>query len=584
MAEHFPEILPWCRTSYGAASILVFGDAIITSDTGFHQGDPLASLLFSLVLHPVVLAIKNEVPSLMLNCWYLDDGTLVGSLEELEQAVTILETEGPQRGLILSTSRTTTPPARPKTTVWSPQVQDPNPDPLNKGVPRVNEDGIILLGTAIGSDQFIAQALQEKLDKVEAIISLLPNLADAQTEFCLLRSCLSIPKVMHILRTVNTASHPTFLANFDSLVREALTRILGAGIADRQWAQANLPGSMGGLGLRCAAEHGPAAFCSSFLSSERLVRQLLGTPDDEEPADLPQDALDALAAILEEEPTRGSLEGLTQKQLCLQVDQAHQRRLAILTQAAGDREVARMASLCLPFAASWLNCVPIPALGLHMRSNEFVAAIKFRLGMPVYSQEGECTFCGANNDIMGDNAMVCRIGGEPISRHNALRDALFNVAAEAGLSPVKEGRGILPDSERRPADIFIRNWAGGKDAAIDVTVIHPLQGATRRGAATTPGHALTVAYNRKMREAGELCRQQGIAFIPLALESLGGWHEVALAQVRKIGSALGRHTGQDEKEVTAHLISRCSLLLQKGTAALLTNRTPQAAGPVTGAR
>ena len=64
------------------------GISVITSATGFHQGDPLASLLFSLVLHPVVLAIKNEVPSLMLNCWYLDDGTLVGSLEELEQADT----------------------------------------------------------------------------------------------------------------------------------------------------------------------------------------------------------------------------------------------------------------------------------------------------------------------------------------------------------------------------------------------------------------------------------------------------------------------------------------------------------------
>ena len=58
----------------------------------------------------------------------------------------------------------------------------------------------------------------------------------------------------------------------------------------------------------------------------------------------------------------------------------------------------------------------------------------------------------------------------------------------------------------------------------------------------------------------------------------GGWHEVALAQVRKIGSALGRHSGQDENEVTAHLISRCSLLLQKGTAALLIN--PQAAAGV----
>ena len=108
----------------------------------------------------------------------------------------------------------------------------------------------------------------------------------------------------------------------------------------------------------------------------------------------------------------------------------------IFKEQEGEPKKIVMASLCLPFAASWLNCVPIPALGLHMRSNEFVAAIKFRLGMPVYSQERECTFCGANNDIMGDRAMVCRIGGEPLSRHNALRDALFNVPAEAGLSPV----------------------------------------------------------------------------------------------------------------------------------------------------
>ena len=106
--------------------------------------------------------------------------------------------------------------------------------------------------------------------------------------------------------------------------------------------------------------------------------------------------------------------------------------------------------------------------------------------------------------MVTDHAMVCRIGGEPISRHNALRDALFNVAAEAGLSPVKEGRGLLPGTGRRPADIFIRSWAGGRDAALDVTVIHPLQNATRRGAATTPGHALTTAYERKMREAEEL--------------------------------------------------------------------------------
>ena len=88
-----------------------------------------------------------------------------------------------------------------------------------------------------------------------------------------------------------------------------------------------------------------------------------------------------------------------------------------------------------------------------------------------------------------------------------------------------------------------------------------------------------------MREAGELCRQQGIAFVPLAMESLGGWHEVAVAQVKKLASSLARHTGQDEKTAIGHITSRCSLLLQKGTAALLLNRVPnQVAAEVAGVR
>ena len=33
----------------------------------------------------------------------------------------------------------------------------------------------------------------------------------------------------------------------------------------------------------------------------------------------------------------------------------------------------------------------------------------------------------------------CESGGERISRHNALRDALFDTAVAAGLGPTKEG-------------------------------------------------------------------------------------------------------------------------------------------------
>ena len=115
--------------------------------------------------------------------------------------------------------------------------------------------------------------------------------------------------------------------------------------------------------------------------------------------------------------------------------------------------------------------------------------------------------------------------------------------------------------------------AGGRDAALDVTVVHPLQDATRARAATEPGSALIYAYNNKMRVTAELC---------VVAESMGGWHKVALEQLRKLGSALARHTGQEESETISHLVTRASVLLQKGLSALLLNRIPGHPTPAVG--
>ena len=262
---HFPELLAWVSTAYGTSSNLIFGKALILSMVGFHHGDPLASLIFSLVLHPIILKIEAEVPTLDLNAWFLDDGTLVGTEQELCKVVDILQAEGPSRGLILSTAVTT--PDKPKTTIWSKSNLSDNPDLHNRGIARVREPGIILLGAPLGQDDFTARVLQEKVDKVAAITSLLPDIKDPHVEFCLLRSCLALPKLMFLLRTVDTTKHQPILLEFDRLVREALIRILGCPLRDNSWNQAKLPVSMAGLGLRSAIDHSSAAFATSYLSS-----------------------------------------------------------------------------------------------------------------------------------------------------------------------------------------------------------------------------------------------------------------------------------------------------------------------------
>ena len=47
----------------------------------------------------MVERIRAEVPGLTLNAWYLDDGTLMGSPEDLAAALNIIEEDGPSVGL-----------------------------------------------------------------------------------------------------------------------------------------------------------------------------------------------------------------------------------------------------------------------------------------------------------------------------------------------------------------------------------------------------------------------------------------------------------------------------------------------------
>ena len=74
------------------------------------------------------------------------------------------------------------------------------------------------------------------------------------------------------------------------------------------------------------------------------------------------------------------------------------------------------------------------------------------------------------------------------------------------------------------------------------------------------------------------CTRQGIAFLPIVAETFGGWHPDAKREVKKLGAALARHTGQEEGVAVSHLWSRLSILLQCGKAAILGNRNPALPG------
>ena len=266
--QRIPCLSAWLECCYSVQPVLYFGGCSLRSCCGVQQGDPLAPLAFAIALHPILEKIALEVPSLVLHCWYLDDGVVCGCKEDLLKVLSIIELHGPSRGLHLNRSKSllyVPPDANVCVNVHPPKI------PLS-------QEGFVLLGAPVWSDSFCQLHAMKRVKKIRDIISLLPDLGDSQVEFTLLRSCLSLPKFVFLLRTFPLPVIQDAIEAFDVVLHSAVSDIVGAQLSDWSWVKATLPVSLGGIGVRLASSYAAAAYISSVSQSSSLIVQLLDQP------------------------------------------------------------------------------------------------------------------------------------------------------------------------------------------------------------------------------------------------------------------------------------------------------------------
>ena len=129
-------------------------------------------------------------------------------------------------------------------------------------------------------------------------------------------------------------------------------------------------------------------------------------------------------------------------------------------------------------------------------------------------------------------------------------------------------------------DYFLPGWSNGRHAALDVTVVSPLQVQLRKKAAEEKGSAANKRYNEKNAKYLAPCEREGIQFIPLVVETFGGWHPNSEIVLTKLAKQLAAQTGNQPSEVTSHLYQRLGILLARGNSSLITRRTPVFADPM----
>ncbi|GJW86378.1 putative reverse transcriptase domain-containing protein [Tanacetum coccineum] len=237
-----PSISLWVDFLYGQASRLYIGDTHIWSANGVQQGDPLEHLLFALILHPLLHKIKDSC-KLLLHAWYLDDGTVIGDLEEVSRVLDIIKVSGPCLGLELNIK---------KTEIFWPSC---NGMKLHEGLFLVDirrpSLGVKLLGGALHYPQ---------------------------NELLLLRSCMGIAKLFSGLRTCHPIHMKEEALFFDKGLCGSIENIVVCGgpfFEDLQWRLASLPIRFGGLDLYSAKLVSSYAFIASRAQSCVLQDHIL---------------------------------------------------------------------------------------------------------------------------------------------------------------------------------------------------------------------------------------------------------------------------------------------------------------------
>ena len=107
---------------------------------------------------------------------------------------------------------------------------------------RVPKDDMTLLGAPILQGRALDTALRTKVDELARAINRL-KLLRAHDALALLRSSISIPKLLYLLRTSNCFNHSQLL-KFDAVLKDGLSTILNVDLDETQWIQATLRSEM----------------------------------------------------------------------------------------------------------------------------------------------------------------------------------------------------------------------------------------------------------------------------------------------------------------------------------------------------
>ena len=539
LLEHVPEIYPLVFSAYRNPSYLFFDNNIVESAEGVQQGDPLGPLLFSLTIHHLLSHLAAE-----LKVFYLDDGTLGGTIEEVVGDLRKLEEAADTLGLVLNHQKSEVICSDPSTKNSMLAV---SPD-----LKCVDSKDACLLGSPIGGRQSLDDVLTSKLRALEVMGERL-SLLHSQDALCLLRNAFSLPKILYILRTA-PCFQSSILSVLDSLQRTLLESICNINLSEEAWSQASLPIKSGGLGIRSFTMLAPSAYLASAAGSSCISKRILPSSMSSAPNTFKAEALTTWSCSHTSAPSSESDSSKQKAWDMPHVSAAFTR----LLEGATPQAKGRLLAVQRKETGAWLTAPPVSSLGLRLEDEAVRIGVGLRLGLPLCSVH-KCTLCGNQVDIHGTHGLHCRKKPGVHSRHAALNDVIKRSLAAADLPSILEPVGLCRTDGKRADGVTIVPWKRGRALTWDVTVWDSFAPSYVSLAASGPGLIANRAESHKKLLYHELTHTHH--FVPIGFETLGVFGDEAMSFLKELGHLIKSRSADCQS--FHYLCQRISVTIQR---------------------
>jgi hypothetical protein len=627
--KYCPNMLPLAYAMYGSeGNMWYFGmnDAVraVSSQSGYQQGDPMASFLYSLGAQPFVDRIKDSLGDSGIVQFFIDDGNLHADFNAMVEAIGVVLRDGEQFGYKLkmdsgsyNLAQCGSDEALRRKNILvelglSPSIILIHPDDLDdyhsatesKADPGIEvEDhrrayGCTILGSFVGTDEYISDKIGTKLNSLRKIRDKLLAFPNLQIRYQLLKWCFR-PKIHYWLRTMKLDLLQEFISSFEGFKREIMQSITtssaASNLTDQAWEQCQLRIKQGGFGLDNLQEIQHAAQVSSLIQSrgvmERAIPGLLSAFQVDEgttsPFSIVRDFHTSGQLIFESMPVNAMAEGdniwdfqpkagtTVQETFTSWLMEARYQRF--IAQQGSNNYTTWLTSIRDDFAGKWLEALP-KYEKFTFSDSQFQTATCYRLFLSQPSvQPGTRCDCQGHPylDGKGHHLMTaCSRGGARMQTHDNIGREVNSFLRYNGIRTRMEEEGCFaaaePDTRKRPDISILPGFISDQKTLLDIAITCPV--STQPAAAKAKGTAASRTYKAKVSKYGALALSNQLDFQPIIFESTGMIHPASLSFLVKCVGYAAKMRKFSSGALLQYFMTSLSATLQKHLAnALLEN-------------